>query len=201
VTKTLGDLKVRTATVEISTNEPSAEVSLDGKPIDAARLRGPMLIDAGEHQLRATAPGYQPGFRTITLAGADHAIVKLSLASILQQPQRAAPEERGRTIFWPGLVVTGALAAGAVASGVVMLNARAQNSSLRDAPLANTAAQAEETSSRNQANSAGIAADVLTGLAVATGVVSVVLSLRVDHSPKSPTLAISPQRITFSGSF
>jgi hypothetical protein len=196
VANTLNELKVRTATVDISINVPNAEVALDGKPMEAGRLHGPTLIDAGEHTLRATAPGYQASFKTVTLAGADKVAVKLQLVPV--PPTREAPQEKGRTLFWPGFVATGALAAGAIVSGAIMLDARSRLSTLQNTAGSSASARSNDA---KQVNNAALAADILTGLAVVTGGVSLYLSLRVDHSPKSPTLAISPTSISLSGNF
>lgn len=196
VAKTLQELKLRTAIVDISTNVPTAEVSLDGKPVDAARLRGPMLIDAGEHILRATSPGYQAAYRTVTLAGADRVAVRLQLVAIPEKP--VVPQERGRTVFWPGFVATGVLATGAIVTGIVMLDARSRLTTLQNTP---NSSPSQRTNDANEVNNTALAADIMTGLAVATGAVSLYLSLRVDHSLKPVTLAVSPQKVTISGTF
>jgi hypothetical protein len=196
VSNTLAELKLRTATVAITINAPNAEVTLDGKPLEGAKLHGQMLIDAGEHTLRATAPGFQPGYRTITLAGSDRISVRLQLVAIAVQ--RDAPVERGRSVFWPGVLVTGALAAGAVASGIVMLDARSRLSQLDDTFGSSSSQRANEA---NQVNSAALAADILSGLAVATGSVSLYLSLRLDHAPRASSAALSPQQVILSGTF
>ncbi len=198
VEKTLRELKVRTATVDLATNVPLAEVTLDGKPIDASRLRGPMLIDAGEHTLRATASGYQAAYKTITVAGADHIAVRLQLVAIPLQGRSEAPQERGRTLFWPGFVATGALAAGAIVSGAIMLDARSRLNTLQNTPGSSAA---DRSNDAKTTNNAALAADILTGLAVATGAVSLYLSLRVDHTLRPATVAISPQGLSLSGSF
>src|SRR5262249_22013254 len=97
VSKKLAELRLRTATVDIGVNAPGAEVALDGKPVDPARLGGPMLIDAGEHTLRAAAPGYASKDRTVTLAGGDHVAVRLDLVSLAptakseEQPVKRRP--------------------------------------------------------------------------------------------------------------
>jgi hypothetical protein len=146
--------------------------------------------------LRATAPGFQAGYRTLTLAGADHTFVRLPLAPVMAQ--RELPQERGRTLFWPGLVATGALAAGAAASGVVMLEARSRLSQLQNTPDSSSTQRASDA---NQVNAAALAADILSGLSVVGAGVSLYFSLRVDHSPKAPSVGISPGRITLSGTF
>jgi Tetratricopeptide repeat/PEGA domain len=208
VGNTLNELRVRTATVDISVNVPNAEVALDGRPLEASRLHGPTLIDAGEHTLRATAPGYQAAFKTVTLAGADKATVRLQLVPV--PPVHEAPQEKGRTLFWPGFVATGVLAAGAIVSGAVMLDARSRLNALQNTALPMTpppsaseiaAAQKKRSDLASTVNSTALAADILSGLAVVAGGVSIYLSLRVDHSLKSPTIAITPQQVLLYGSF
>jgi hypothetical protein len=197
VTKSLAELKLRTATVDVSINVAAAEVTLDGKPIETASLEKPLLIDAGEHTLRATAIGFQPGYRTVTLAGADHVTVRLELVSLTPAIPAMPPEERGRSVFWPGFVATGVLAAGAIASGVVTLVAKSHYDSLNN-QVGST--QSQRSNAAHETNSAGLAADILTGLAVVTGGVSLYLSLRVDHAPKGASTGMS-QEVVLSGAF
>jgi len=198
VNKTLGELKFRTAIIEISLNVPRAEVMLDGKPLDPARLAGPTVIDAGEHTLRATAPGYSASDRTVTLAGGDRAAVRLELVAFTLPHGPVETAQRSRSVFWPGFVATGALAAGAIVSGAVMLSLDAHLSTLKNTP---GSSEAERTSTADNHNTAALVADILTGLAVVTGGVSIYLTLGPDHSSKTPSVAVGPQGIVLSGSF
>ena len=196
VTKTLGELKYRTATLDLSLNVPNAEVTLDGKPIDPARLRGPMVIDAGEHTLRASAPGYLASDKTVTLAGGDRASVRLDLVAFTQ----AHPEtpSHARPVFWPGFVATGALGVGAIVSGIVMLDARSRLENLQNTADSDAG---QRSNAANTQNVAALTADILTGLAVVAGGVSLYLTLGPDHSPKSAAVTVGPQRVVLSGSF
>jgi hypothetical protein len=198
VTTTLAGLKLRTATIDISVSAPGAEVTLDGKPLDPQRLRAPMVIDAGEHTLRATAPGFQAANKTITLAGADRASVRLELAAtpLQRSPTETATHARGP--FWPGFVITGGFAAGAVVSAAFMLDARSHLSDLQSTP-GSDAAQRESTA--NRVNSAALAADILTGLTVVAGGISVYFSLAPERAAKAPSVAISPQKVALSVPF
>jgi len=197
VAKALAELKLRTATVDISTNAPGAEVSLDGKPLDAGSFHGPTLIDAGEHTFRATASGFQPGYRTVTLAGGDAASVRLELVAVSTfRPE--ALREHGRTLFVPGFVATGVLTAGAIVSGAIMLSAQSRLTSLK-----NTAGSTEtqRASAANEVNTAATVADVCTGLALVSGGVSLYLSLHVDHSLRPSVGNVVPQGVVLSGNF
>ena len=205
VNKTLGELKLRTATIEVALNVPTAEVTLDGKPLDPALIKSPTVIDAGEHTLRATAPGYQPALKTVTLAGGDRTGIRLELVSLTlpTKPIAEAPQEHHR-LFWPGFVVTGAAAVGAIISGALAADAASHLTTLKSEGFtaANaTAAQNERETWTNRQNTANLAADIFTGAAIVAGGVSIYLSLRPDHSQKSTTLAISPRGIDVSQSF
>lgn len=196
VANTLNELKLRTATVEITVNVPASEVTLDGKPLETARLHGPLLIDAGEHTLRATAQGFQPAFRTVTLAGADKVAVHLQLVAIPHAVEAA--QERGRTLFWPGFVATGALAVGAIVSGAIMLDARSRLTTLQNTPGSSST---QRSSTAKEVNTAALVADILTGTAVVMGGVSIGLSLRVDHSPKPASGAAGTTQLSLTGTF
>jgi hypothetical protein len=196
VTSSLAGLKLRTATVEIATNVPTAEVTLDGKPLEASRLHVPIVIDAGEHTLRATAPGFQSANKTVTLAGADRASVRLELTAI--PLARAEAPVHARPIFWPGFVITGGLAAGAIVSGAVMLDAQSHLGQLKNDPASDPG---QRDSAATRVNSAALAADILTGLALVAGGISIYLSLGPERSPKPASIAVSPQRVVLSVPF
>ncbi|MGA2448853.1 MAG: hypothetical protein ABTD50_09275 [Polyangiaceae bacterium] len=199
VQRSLDSLTLRTATVELSTNVAAAEVSLDGKTVDPAQLGGPMLLDAGEHVLRGTAPGYAPATRTVVLAGADHATVRLILALLAPaHPLSPTTEGPARTLFWPGFVATGALAAGAIVGGAVTLDARSSLSNLQNTPGSNPTERANDA---NRANVASVISDVCTGLAIVVGGVSIYLSLRPSSSPVRASVGIGPGHVSFAGTF
>lgn len=200
VTKKLGELRLRTATVDIGVNAPGAEVALDGKPLDSSRLGGPMLIDAGEHTLRASAPGYASKDRTVTLAGGDHVAVRFDLVSLAPTAKNEEQPVKRRPVFWPGFAAAGGLAVGSVVSGVVMLNARSRLSTVQNTPNASTT---ELHTYASRANTAALVADIFTGLAVVTGGVSLYLSLMPEKAqkPANAAVAITPQSVSVVGSF
>ncbi|MDP9036682.1 MAG: tetratricopeptide repeat protein [Myxococcota bacterium] len=196
VAKTLTALELRTASVDISTNVPNAEVTLDGKALDLPNLHGPMVIDAGEHVVQATAPGYRATNRAITLAGADHMAVRLDLVPLAPQHLANEAPARGHVAFVPGFVGAGALAAGAIVSGVVMLDARSHLTDLQNTP-GSDAGQRQSAAAR--INAAALTADIFSGLAIVATGISIYLSVGPEHSQKrSPSVAIAPQRVSLS---
>jgi hypothetical protein len=193
----LADLKLRTATLDVSINVRGAEILLDNKPLDRSQPQGPMLIDAGEHTLRASAAGYEPALRTLTLAGGDAAVVRFDLGPTKGASAPSLSPAR-RRLFVPGLIGTGALAAGAITSGIVMLSARSNLTNLQNTVGSSPQARA---SAANEVNTAALVADVLTGLTIVGGGVTLFLSLPTESSPPSPTVSISPNRVVVTGTF
>lgn len=198
VASSLSALKLRTATVDISASVPGAEVSLDGRLIDPSLFHGPTLIDAGEHTFRAAAMGFQPAVQTLMLAGGDVASVRLQLVALSTALPSEPPREGFRSLFVPGVIATGVLAAGAVGSGVIMLVARSKLNSLQSTA---GSSESQRTSAANEVNSAAAVADACSGLAIVAGGVSLYMSLRVDHSPRPSSGAVDPPKLVFSGTF
>jgi hypothetical protein len=200
VQRSLDSLTTRTATVDLTTNVPGAEISLDGKTVDPTQITGPLLLDAGEHAVRATAPGYAPATRTVVLAGADHASVRLALVALAPAHPSSPADNQSRSVFWPGFVATGAFAVGAAISGAVTLDARSSLSNLQNSPGSDPTLRSHEA---NRANTASAVADVFTGLAVVAGGVSIYLSVRPSSSPARASLGIgiAPDHVALTGSF
>ncbi len=189
----LNDLKLRTATLTLLSKGVGIEVVFDGKVLGATPFREPLLIDAGEHTLRASAIGFAPKTYTFSLAGQDEETIHVVLDPLPRtEPLRIATPTR--TVFWPGFVAAGVLSAGAVASGIIMLDARSDLESLKDKPGSGGQARSDTA---QRANVAAMSTDVLTGLALVTTGVSVYLSLRKVRSQRerdrSPDIAISPR--------
>ncbi len=200
IVHTLSELELRTATLELSTNAPGTKVTLDGKPV-TVQLPGSLLIDAGEHTISASAPGYDRMDRSLTLAGADHTSVRFNLvpaARPISPGGEGGPEPARQHVFWPGVVATGALAVGAAVSFGVMLDAHSSWSQLENT-LGPSQSALDTYANRN--NTAGLTADILGGLAVISGGVTLYLSLRTDRSTRSPSVAITPRSIALSENF
>jgi hypothetical protein len=199
VVHTLSDLELRTATIDVSANVNSVHLQLDGKPITAP-IPGSLLIDAGEHTLTASAPGYDRLDKSLTLAGNDHVSVRFNLVAVARNPpiETGGPEVSRTRVFWPGVIATGALAAGAGISLGFSLDA---NSSLNGLKNTYGSTQDDRNAAANRANTANLVADVLGGLAVVTGGATLYLSLRGERAPKAPSIAITPRSVVLTAEF
>jgi hypothetical protein len=200
VTKTLSELELRTATIELSANIPGVHIQLDGKPV-SVQVPGSLLIDAGEHTISATSPGYDRVDKSITLAGTDKAAVKFTLVPVIRQTE-GGPEVGRTHLFIPGIVATGALAIGGAVSFGLMLNANSTLNQLK----ANTPYDPGNAQTYvNRVNTAALVADILGGLAVVSGAVTIYISLRTEKDkPKpsvTPSVAITPTSASLAWSF
>ncbi len=65
--------------VEITGDPSGAEVLVNGRPVGTVPLPQPVRVIAGSVDIELRAPGYRPGFRTITIAGLQYQPVVIRL--------------------------------------------------------------------------------------------------------------------------
>ena len=83
VEKEIARQKARIATLEIRGLPERAVVRLDGKEIGKAPIAFPVSVGVGRHTLAASAEGYDPAEKEVTVAGEDQKVVDLVLAKHL----------------------------------------------------------------------------------------------------------------------
>jgi putative ubiquitin-RnfH superfamily antitoxin RatB of RatAB toxin-antitoxin module len=205
VTALLEDLRRRTATITIVVHTPGAQVQLDGKGIDQVQLSGPLLVDPGEHTLEAKAAGFVVQAHTLKLASQDavRLEIKLELARPTDAPKPAPLAPRTvhppeRRVFWPGVAATAALAGGALASGIVSLRADAD---LRAAKEESTSSAGKREELSQRVNVSAVVTDVLGGLAIVTGGVTLYLSLRRTPAESAPSVILTGNGVSVRGRF
>jgi hypothetical protein len=195
VDKEIKRLEQRVARIMVTTDVPSAEVSIDDDVVGFTPLAEPILINAGTRRVTVRHPDYPPRSRTLSLAGRVRETVAFSLSQPVQPAphspatQEPAPpsyaEQRGATTVQPsgpaspvadqssgpdrkiliGWIATGALAAGAVVTGVLALNGNDDLAEQRERPANADDLDSEATRVRTLA----IATDVLAVGALAAG--------------------------------
>jgi hypothetical protein len=201
-------LQARVARIDVSTNVPDVDVSVDDVYIGRTPLPAPVVVSAGRRRVTATKEGYAPVTRLVDVAGNETLNVDLALNGLERQPPKgpppAASPSRFTTLSWAGIGAASLLAAGAAATGILALNASHQ---LRDERFVggNPSAEAGDTSSR--VRSLSITSDVLAGAAAVTLVTTLVLTLA--HNPETPRrdsdvgvrVDVSPTGALLSGRF
>lgn len=180
VHKDLEMLMARTALLRVETNVPNADIAVDDVSVGAAPLSTPLLLDAGEHKVTVQHPGYQARATRLTLAGRDESSIRLDLekahgpvAPIIVETRKPEQSDRS-TWLWATWSATGAFALGAVATGGIGIKAANDLDELRSDP---TATRSELDSASRRARTLLTTADILGGLAIATGGVAIYLTL------------------------
>jgi hypothetical protein len=200
----LDNIALRTATLTVEVVTAGAEVTLDGRKVTESERQEAILVDAGEHIVAASAEGFRPRTYTLKLASQEKASLEIALdplpraLSVPSPPVAPRVAEPQRRVFWPGVIASAALAAGAVTSVGIMARARSRLSALKGDP-GSSAQQREDVSRR--ANVAAVTTDVLTGLALVGGGITLYLSLRKKPDESRPQLALGPRHLALSWRF
>ena len=207
VEKEIEKLKQRVATLKITANEPGAVVTVDDRPAGTTPLAEPVVVSAGRRKITVTLAGRPPVTEVRDLAGGDVATVAVTIPAPetrveVQVVRQEGPSIVGPAIAWAG---TGALVAGVVVTGVLALGA---SSDLKDKLVAYPADPSAISAAHSKALGLGIANDVLTGLAVASGGVAIWLTVRrqraaADAQTPAPSarLVVYPNGVGIAGSF
>lgn len=166
---------------------PGLKLSRDGQLVDPAQYGLSIPIDAGEHELRAEAPGHAPWSSRFGLAeGAKQELLVPALER-LPEPAVAPPPGPQRTI---GFVVAGAGIATVAAGGVLGLVAMSQRSEAQQLGCDDVACSTLEAKDKN--DSALGLANVSTVLFIAGGVTTAAGVVLVATAPKRGPSAPPP---------
>ena len=202
-------LEAHVATVEISVNEPGADVVAEGeRHIDLGKspLASAVLLNGGQWTIVATKPGFERAEERLTAAGGDAKSLALKVVPTpaapvvpvlvaAQPPAVIAParrRQRSLTRVWTGLAVTSGLAAGAGAMGLLTLGAK----SSYDRELGRLPGNADSVAhARTRERTLALFTDVLGGAAIVSAAVTAVLYLGASGTP-SPRAATSYPKLT-----
>lgn len=131
----LAPLRARIGSVEIRANVPGAEISVDDVVVGVTPLAAPVVVGAGRHKVVATLVDRSPVTRVVDVAGQDHAVVELTLASLrapsveptrpaLPPPAAEPTASRMTTASWVGYGVgAGLLVGGGILGGLALSSA------------------------------------------------------------------------------
>lgn len=191
VKRDLEMLHARTAHLSLTGTE-GAEVVIDEESYGTLPLDTPLLLDAGRHKIEVKKEGFRSFNDRLTLAGAEERRLSVELEQnpaeaplVARPPENREPKPlqpikapvAKQSTPWPviGWSATGALAGGAILSGVMGLSASSKFRELRSEP---DPSRSELGSQAKTAKTWFLAADILTATAVATGGVTLYVTLR-----------------------
>src|SRR5262249_32731567 len=130
VEKTLDILRARVGKVEVTTNLPGAEVTVDDELVGKTPLAQPVLVSIGRRKVTAMRAGRPAGPRFAAVAAG--AVVKVGLTfheadkpaaetkPVIETPTE--PPKKSRLVTY-GWVATGALAVGGITMGILAYKA------------------------------------------------------------------------------
>ena len=208
VEQTLETLQSRVGKVTITTNLAGSDIAIDDEPAGKTPFAEPQLVSIGRRKVTASHPGTPPQTQFVDVAAGDTVQLSFTLNEAATAPvapsappvvlrdapttPRHASSNRGLIVGWSA---TGVLAAGAITTAVLAFRASSKLSDARDSfPVS----QAELDSKSSSVTRYAIAADVLTGLALATGLVTLRYTLSRSHEV---TVALVPSGVTVAGTF
>jgi len=141
VNRDLRMLQDRTAQLELTSTEAGAEVLINDRSYGETPLAGPLLLDAGEHQIVLRKKGFQTATRRVVLAGAERLPLAIQLQPVEEQvvivqkpaddpvtkpPPVDSTERRGLDPAVFTWIATGVLAAAATTTGILGLDAKSR---------------------------------------------------------------------------
>jgi tetratricopeptide (TPR) repeat protein len=194
VDKTLDILRARVGKIEVTTNLPDTEITVDDELVGKAPLKEPVLVSIGRRKITAMHSGRQPETRFIEVAAGDTAKLTLDLADPegAARPIGPAAPSNLPTVGW---IATGAFAVGSVTMGILAYRASNQ---LKDARNTFGVTHDDLTSKANKVSTYAAIADGLGAAAIVTGVLTFTLSRSRTHEVK---VGVVPGRILIGGTF
>ena len=203
----------RALSVVLPADAPATtEVRIDDAPVDRAALADGLLLDAGHHTIRATAPGDSPFETAVTLPEGGHVSITVTLTPVAplagppagqtlgQAPsgpsgdgeaKPAVPTHPSHVGAWIAIGVGGALAVGSVVSFVLRqsnigtIDNDCSGSSTLQCP---SSKQSEVTDARNAAQwqgplALGLAAGAVVGVGIGAWLLATTPSQSVSVGP------------------
>jgi hypothetical protein len=181
-------LKPRVSFLEVSVEQPGAEVLIDDRTRGPSPLPERLAVSMGRRKVTVRKQGFQDMERYVELGGGEQASLSFDLVPLDsvrgesteggQQPGDRGRNDEVRKVPWALWGVTGGLAVGAAVTGVLAHKAKGDAEDLLDAPTT----KAELDTASNKAMAFGIAADVLTVGAVVVGVFALYRTIKPKHA-------------------
>lgn len=201
VEKTIETLRARVGKVQITTDVPDAEVTIDDELVGKTPFDQPILVSIGRRKITAIHAGRTADTRFVDVAAGD--TVKLALS--LPDPNGSAAGPAGAPVadsslrrhdlILPGWIATGVLGAGAITTGTLALLA---SHDLSDAKKQLGATHAQLDDKASKVKTLSLVADILGAAAIITGGITLSLKL-TDRTTTEVHVAVTPTSIIFAG--
>jgi hypothetical protein len=118
IDEALRTVKSHVASVEVTGDPVGAEVVVNGKPVGALPLAGPVRVNAGSVDVELNAAGHRRGFRTVNVPAGEYQTVVLRLEKLEQPAPPVAAAPPSPASAWQRWAAMGAFGGGAIAAGL-----------------------------------------------------------------------------------
>ena len=182
VEREIAKLEGRVARLRIAA-DPGIDIFVDEEHVGRTPLRGPLIVSAGRHRIRAVLSGTSGFDKQLELAGGDDLQVPIRLAPragassdvvTVPEPSEKPTSVDPRVVVW---TATGLVAVAAVSTGIAALSASSDlESEKRKPPGATTSRELHDAATR--ATTLALVTDVLGGIALVGAGVGLYLTLK-----------------------
>jgi tetratricopeptide (TPR) repeat protein len=191
VDKEIARLRARVGRLTIRASVSEALVTVDEESVGAAPVT--RYVAVGPRRVTVKKDGYAVWTRSFEVASGDDRVVEVVLEPLTAGvPALPAPEPRPPASHfpWEAWTVTGVLTVGAVTTGILALDAASKLDTAKGR-LDVTDAELHDASKR--VKTYGLVSDLLAVGAVASGALSLYLTLRApSHPEKATAVRVSP---------
>jgi hypothetical protein len=200
----IAKLTLRVGRVEIVTNVPGVDISIDDVYIGKTPLPNAVPVSSGRRRVSATKEGRAPITRIVEVAGTDSMRVELELVDTTTKVRYAeSPPSKWTGLSWAGVGIAGALAITGGVTGVLALDA---SKDLKEERFAGPEPSAEVRSKQKDVRTLALVSDVFLGASIVTLGATLVLTF-TRESPKARAsgpkvdLAFSGKSVLLKGRF
>jgi PEGA domain len=208
VEQTLETLKARVGKVEVTTNLPDCEITIDDELVGKTPLAQPVLVSIGRRKVTAMHDGRPPETRFVEVAAGDTVKMALNLtepdrggqpAGPTSVPSTAPPGPSGlsQTLLTAGWITTGVLGAGAITMGILALSA---SSDLKNAHNTYPTTHDDLSKKASRVSTFSAVADVAGVAAIVVGGVTLYFTL-ARSGTKEVKVGVAPRGVSLQGTF
>lgn len=172
-------LRKLVAQVEVTTNVPDADISVDDVVVAKSPISKPILVNPGRRRISATKKGRVMAIKAVDIVSRD----KVSVFLELGEEKQIIVLEKSRRYPWVLYGITGALAITAGITGYVSLNASNNLKDERDRP--NQSPDRLETLS-SRVTTFGLVADISGLAAIVAGGFSLYYTIKWGREASEP---------------
>ncbi|WP_394848082.1 PEGA domain-containing protein [Pendulispora brunnea] len=181
VERDIAKLQTRIGRIEIVTNVPGVDITIDDTYIGKTPLDASVPVGAGRRKITATKEGRAPLTRIVEVAGTESTRVQLDMVSNVTTV--TAPETPSKWTTWStvGVIAAGGLAAVGATTGILALKA---SSDLKDSRFAGNTPDSSTENQQSKVKTLSVVTDVFIGAAIATLGTTLILTLTRDPKPE-----------------